>query len=202
LTESHGRCPKPIWSIARAASKPYLDGALDDTVWREAEPIELQSALGDDAQWPAVVLAAYDEEFLYLAADCRRASEATYAPRGQRNRDADIDDEDRVEFFFDIDRDYATYYRLAIDHRGWAREECWSDDSWNPNWYVAAGSHDDRWTVEAAIPLADLAPAAPASRSAWAVGAQRIVPGVAMQAWSAPASARGAPSSFGYLIFE
>ncbi len=202
LIDSKGACPKPIWRVARAASRPYLDGKLDDAVWHAAEPAELHSPLRDDADWPAVVLAAYDEEFFYLAADCRRAAEAVYSAGGARTRDAEIDAEDRVELFLDIDRDYVTCYRLAVDHRGWAQEECWRDRSWNPNWYVSAGGRDDRWTFEAAIPLADLAPAVPTPGSAWAAGAQRIVPGVGMQSWSSPASARGEPQGFAYLIFE
>ena len=87
-----------------------------------------------------------------------------------------------------MDRDYATYYRLSIDHRGWTHDECWGDASWNPTWYVAAGADDDTWTIEAAIPLKELTQQQPDAKTTWAVGVQRIVPGVGFQSWTTPAS--------------
>ena len=71
-----------------------------------------------------------------------------------------------MDIFLDLDRDYATYYHLTIDHRGWAADACFGDSSWDPKWFVAARTADGAWTAEAAIPLRELIGSAEPRRSA------------------------------------
>ncbi|NLF09493.1 MAG: hypothetical protein GX594_16165 [Pirellulaceae bacterium] len=125
-----------------------------------------------------------------------------YQTDAARPRDADLTGRDRVELFLDIDRDYATFYRLSIDHRGWTNDRCWGDPSWNPKWYVAAANDGLGWTAEAAVPLEELTGRKPQSGDLWAIGLQRVVPGAGFQAWNAPASVEVLPDGFGYLEFE
>lgn len=108
---------------------------------------------------------------------------------------------DRVDVLIDLDRDFATYYRLTIDHRGWTNDSCCGDSTWDPKWYVAARSEGGYWTVEAAIPLRELTSRPPAANEAWAIGLQRTVPGVGFQSWTVPASTDVLPEGFGYLVF-
>ncbi|MBN2021352.1 MAG: hypothetical protein JW809_01025 [Pirellulales bacterium] len=61
---------------------------------------------------------------------------------------------------------------------------------------------DDTWTAEAAIPLDQLNGRFPRSQDVWAVGMQRIVPGVGLQSWTTPAGTKPVPEGFGYLVFE
>lgn len=203
LADPKGRPPKPITHCRRAESKPRLDGSLDEPIWTQPEPAELHSALEDDTDWHAVARFAYDDEFLYLAARCRRATGAKYeASSHPRPRDSDLSEHDRIDFCLDLDRDGVTYYRLSVDHRGWTSEECWGDRTWDPQWFVAAADDDEFWTVEAAIPLAELTGQLPASRSAWSVGVQRVVPGVGFQSWTKPAAIHIRPEGCGYLLFD
>jgi photosystem II stability/assembly factor-like uncharacterized protein len=203
LSEPKGQPPKSVLHCARAESKPRLDGHLDDAVWQRAKPAELKSTQHDDARWPAAVMLAYDDEFLYFAINCRQAPGAEYpTTEGPRPRDPDLSSHDRVELFLDLDRDFATYYRLSIDHRGWPSEGCWGDSSWNPTWFVAADAAEGTWTAEAAIPLDQLTGRFPGPRDVWALGIQRTVPGVGFQSWSTPAAAAEMPEGFGYLVFE
>ena len=109
---------------------------------------------------------------------------------------------DRVELLLDVDRDYATYFHLSVDHRGWAGESCMGDPSWNPKWYVAGRSDTTEWTAEAAISWKDLTPGKPGPPSVWAMGIQRVVPHVGFQSWSKPAAVRVMPQGFGYLLFR
>jgi photosystem II stability/assembly factor-like uncharacterized protein len=203
LAEPKGAAPKPILTCVRATAKPYLDGRLDDAVWEQAKPAELRAVREDDADWPAKAMLAYDGEFLYLAIEARRAHGVKY-PKGQgpRPRDPDLSGHDRVDVLVDLDRDFATYYRLSIDHRGWPRDACWGDSTWDPTWFVAAASDEGTWTAEAALPLDQLTGQYPSARSAWAIGIQRVVPGVGFQSWTTPAAVTVVPEGFGYLIFE
>jgi hypothetical protein len=146
---------------------------------------------------------AYDDDYLYFAVECQKAPGTNYAPpTGRRSRDPDLTAHDRVSLLIDIDRDYATYYRLSIDQRGWTGEACLDDITWNPTWYVAAHQQADRWTVEAAIAWRELAGQAPDARQVWALGIQRVVPGVGLQSWNRPAGLDVVPEGFGYLTFE
>jgi photosystem II stability/assembly factor-like uncharacterized protein len=203
LAERRGTPAKPVLHCRRATSKPHLDGKLDDSLWANAEAVPLRSALGDDGAWPASVKLAYDREFLYLAIEARQAPGVRYeSTPGPRTRDANLSSRDRVELCIDLDRDFATYYRLAIDHRGWTHDDCWGDSTWNPTWYVVAAAADGGWTAEAAIPMDQLTGRSPDKSTAWAIGIQRIVPGVGFQSWNTPAAIDVIPEGFGYLVFE
>jgi hypothetical protein len=203
LPTRHGPPPVSVIACVRAAGKPYLDGKLDDAQWSGTKSLELRSHVDDDKAWRAQVRLAYDDEHLYIAVVCQRATAAEQLPTGEpRSRDADLIRHDRVEFFLDIDRDYASLYHLAVDERGFTADVCWGDKSWDPTWYVAAAGDARSWTVEAAIPLGELSGTTPTARTAWALGVQRIVPGTGFQSWTLPASTAIQPEGFGYLLFE
>lgn len=199
--------PKPIGRCVRTQAKPRLDGKLTDPVWATARAIELQSSLRDDSDWPAVVMLAHDDEFLYLAVNCHEAPLTKFtSASGPRPRDGDLTAHDRVEVYLDIDRDYVTAYRLVIDSRGWTNDSCWGDPTWNPQWFVAAARNDDdttgpAWTAEAAIPLSELSRGVTANQL-WAIGIQRIVPNVGFQSWNQPAAVDVQGEGFGLLVFE
>ncbi len=203
-----GSPPKKMLRCSMVNEKPYLDGKLDDAVWRKAEASGLQYPDGQPA--PTILFVARDAEYLYLAFQCRKATEADYPTSDEPRRyDASLAGRDRVELIIDLDRDYATYYRLAIDHRGWTADVCVGDASWNPQWFVAASADEEQWTIEAAIPFDQLAPQPPRRRDVWALGVQRVIPpaqgaqtDAVFQSWTTPAAPRIRAEGFGYLVFE
>jgi photosystem II stability/assembly factor-like uncharacterized protein len=203
LLDRKGPPPRPKVSCVAASERPHLDGRLDKPIWKRCTPIELKSPQGDDRAWPAKVLLAHDDKFLYVAVQCRQASGARYETTSQpRPRDPDLSQHDRVDICLDVDRTYASYYRLTIDHRGWAADACCGDLSWNPKWFVAAKTADGAWTAEAAIPLAELGAAIVPGKTVWAVGVQRTAPGVGFQSWTTPAAPQVVPEGFGWVGFE
>jgi photosystem II stability/assembly factor-like uncharacterized protein len=203
LIDAKNDPPKTTLNCPPTIDKPRLDGQLDEPLWKSGSRAQLKSALGDDSQWPAVVMLAYDREFLYVAVSCTRAPGAQpVRTQEPRPRDPDLSNEDRVELLLDMDRDFATFYRLSIDHRGWTGETCWGDKSWNPKWFVASGESENAWTAEAAIAWSDLASEPPTVGKAWAIGIQRVVPGVGFQSWTTPAAVEAIGEGFGYLMFR
>jgi photosystem II stability/assembly factor-like uncharacterized protein len=199
-----GTPPKrPIAICPRLSERPTLDGKLDDPCWSDVPTLTLTHAFGrlDEAdstrfRW------AYDQEYLYIAVECRHKPGRQVRKVDRRRRDDDLQVFDRISILLDIDRDYQTYFHLQIDQRGCVHDDCWGDSTWNPQWYVAHVSEETGWTVEAAIPLKELVSEVPATGSAWACQVSRIIPGRGLQSWSTPTDVRPVPEGMGLLLFS
>jgi photosystem II stability/assembly factor-like uncharacterized protein len=151
-------------------TKPKLDGKLDEEFW-QAPGLALDTF---DAATSTVVF-ANDENYLYVGVKCAKDAKLSYATDGRaRTYDADLTGQDRVRLLLDVDRDYTTYFDLAVDHRGWTNDACWQDKSWNPKWFVASGGNAEHWTCEAAIPWSELTANPPKIGEAWVVSGERL----------------------------
>jgi photosystem II stability/assembly factor-like uncharacterized protein len=212
--------PKKLGNCRHATERPHLDGNLDEAFWEAADRLQLRresepaaesrseaKAETDRIVHPTVRF-AYDREFLYVAICCPKAKGLEYSPDDRpRPRDADLAAHDRVVVRLDVDRDYTTAYELAIDDRGWTHDACWNDATWNPTWFIAAATDDATWTVEAAVPLAQLVAEPPAAKHVWAASVVRTIPRVgdetrSDETWSGDATSGDSPERFGLLIFE
>eukprot|EP00913_Durusdinium_trenchii_P019523 g18353.t1 len=197
--------PKTVNQCKPATSRPVLDGVLADECWVDAKSMPLTpSKDADPVATGGYVQMSYDREYLYLAGNIPRAAglPRDMPVKNRTRHDADVSRFDRVSFFIDVDRDYATYYTLTIDQRGFAVESCFGDKAWNPKWYVAVDANEKSWRFEAAIPLSELVPRAPGRNHAWAIGVVRTMPAIGLQSWTHPAGATPRPESFGLLRFE
>jgi photosystem II stability/assembly factor-like uncharacterized protein len=213
LVQPATAAPGKVALCHRASQAPYLDGQLDDPCWQKAIRVPLRSEAdhrrtgsfseGDVAAGSYVQL-AYDDRFLYVAARLPRSAGVESAPVEQPGRtdDADLRGQDRLSLQLDVDRDYATYYRIDVDQRGWTADACWDNETWNARRYIAVTGLDDRWLVEMAIPFAELVPQPPQPGETWAAGLVRILPTVGIETWSLPAGTRPMPQGFGLLRFE
>lgn len=203
LNHGRGVAPKPLYTCRHVTSRPRLDGELEDPVWQQAEQLQLTSAQHDDGLWPAAAMLAWDEQFLFLAASCRKTAGSDYPSASRpRPRDPDLSNHDRVELFIDLDRDYTSFYRLTVDHRGWTGESCMSNRQWNPTWYVASQAGAKEWTIEVAIPWQELTPTAPQRNDAWAMGLHRIAPGTGIQSFTKPAAVKPKGAAFALMVFN
>jgi hypothetical protein len=212
LTGGTSLPPKPVAVCRFTSERPRLDGVLSDQCWRKATPMPLAAGGAQDATDPdptgetiagAFAMLAYDLDFLYLAASLPRApGAAADGPQlSGRRHDADLSGHDRIALHLDIDRDYTTWYSLEIDQRGWTKDTCWGDSTWDPQWYVAAEREGGRWRIEAAVPLKELVPVMPVKNDVWAVGLVRIIPAIGLESWTRPAAAEPRPETFGLLRF-
>jgi photosystem II stability/assembly factor-like uncharacterized protein len=204
LLSKIGQPPKPAAPCGAVDAPPFLDGQLDDPCWKDAQPIPLNDAVGRTAErYPTEAWITHDANFLYLALRCKHPSDGHMKdPVRPRPRDADLRDFDRVSLLLDLDRDYATYFRLEVDQRGCVCEDCWGDRSWNPKWYVAAHVEPGCWQIEAAIPLVELTVEPIRPHQAWAFNVVRTIPGKGVQAFSTPADAEPRPEGMGLLLFQ
>jgi TolA-binding protein len=200
LAQGRTEPPKLIVSCATATQRPKLDGRLDDELWRAARLVSLTGAGGDSG---ADVVLARDDEYVYVAISCQKLPGGDYEPDAERRSyDADLTSRDRVEIHLDIDRDYASFWSLAVDCRGFTTDRVMGDATWNPTWYVASGGDAQYWTAEIAVPLSQLVSSGPKSGDTWAVGIQRLIPNVGLHSATHPASVDVRPEGFGLLRFE
>jgi hypothetical protein len=200
--------PKPFVRCASAAERPNLDGVLDELCWQLPSASRGASAPGAihiDAPPSHDVRWAHDDEHLYLAVKCQKLGGVAYTSDDRpRPHDGDVESHDRVRLLIDVDRDYASWFELVVDSRGWTAESCWGDAAWNPSWYVASGetAAGDAWTIEAAIPLEELAASRLAAGAAWACSVERLPP-TGGRADSPDAPEYGSsPANFSLLLFE
>ncbi len=204
--------PKGMAFARHTEVRPLLDGKLDDACWQDlkAMPLAVSSASNDRPdgvkafaeQNKTEARLAYDEKFLYIAVSCAHQPGQKVQPLGKRTRDADMTGHDRVDILLDLDRDYQTYYRFQVDHRGALAEDCWGDKTWNPKYFVAFHSGDTGWTAEFAIPMAELTDDRPSHGKLWAVNVSRVVPGKGVQSWSNPADENPRSEGMGLLQFR
>jgi photosystem II stability/assembly factor-like uncharacterized protein len=203
--------PKPLATGQRVEVRPLLDGKLDDACWQHVKPVRFESGAepgdrgGTKAQGPnyrTETRFAFDAQFLYVAVSCTHPGGMRVEPVVKRGRDTDLDGHDRVEILLDLDRDYQTYYRFQVDHRGCLAEDCWGDRSWNPKYFAGFSSTETSWTAEIAVPLTELTGEKPSHGRTWAVNATRIVPGKGTLSWSGPAADSPQPEWMGLLQFR
>jgi photosystem II stability/assembly factor-like uncharacterized protein len=204
--------PKPVGVCRHSEVRPMLDGKFDDACWKELPPMVMKVAAsaGDKPDevkafgesFKTETRLAYDDKFLYVAVSCSHPAGMKVDPVAKRTRDADMTGRDRVDILLDMDRDYQTYYRFQIDHRGCLAEDCWGDRTWNPKYFVAFDATETGWTAEIAIPFVELTGDRPAHGRAWAANVSRVVPGKGMQSWSGPADDTPRPEGMGLLQFR
>ena len=198
-----GPKPRRVAGCRFTDERPNLDGKIDDACWKGQIPITLADASGaSQAENPTEAWLAYDTEFLYVAVRCKHPAGKSVPAVKVRQRDANLDAYDRVSLLLDLDRDYATYFRLEFDQRGCVREDCWGDPNWNPKWYVALHQTEDSWSVEAAIPLGQLTSSPVTLETRWACNLVRILPGRGVQSVSQPADVEPRPEGMCVLHFH
>lgn len=192
----------------RAESRPYLDGVLDDDIWRSIaqsnQIAQLKPVLGPnasaaanpqvrDAADPSLgqtqVMLAHDEEYLYVAVVCHRVAPAgsprNGPPARRRERDRPLIDPDQLHVAIDVDRDGKMFYWFAVDAQGSFVDRLGDDWQWNPTWYLAQAGSELNWIIEAAIPLDDLGPPPSDSPdSAWGISLRRARPDGLVERWS------------------
>jgi hypothetical protein len=201
LTNRVGPAPRPAAACTQTETRPFLDGVFDESCW-SGKPLAFKNAVGDTLKThPTEAWLAFDRDYLYLALRCRQPAAEYVAPLSPRPRDADLRGFDHVSLILDLDRDYATYYRLEVDQRGFVADDCWGDRSWNPQWFVAIHSSPGTWQIEAAIPLAELSARPVKPGETWAFNLVRTIPGKGIQAFSIPADVEPRTDGLGLLMF-
>ena len=164
------------------ASRPVLDGRLDDPAWTLATPIDGLMQRDPHEGAPATerveVRMLYDAEGLFIGARLFDSSPQGIIRRLGR-RDANThSDEFRV--LLDSYHDRRTAFEFIVNAAGVKRDVLlgddggYSDDSWDAVWEAATAVDSLGWTVEMRIPLSQLRFSG-ASLQVWGVRFERWI---------------------------
>lgn len=194
---------KKTLAAHKLETRPELDAQLTDACWSVSEPQVLEHPSGRlFANGASIVMMAYDDEYLYLAASVVKHPDLVYKgpqPAGRRH-DENLTGHDRVTFAIDIDRDYELFYELTIDERGLTSETLGGAAVWNPDMFIAAKQDAEHWRVEAAIPLRELASPTNRQGDSWGFALRRTLPSVGWESWQGTATTdRPSVGEFGRL---
>ena len=143
-------------TVTNCKNGPVLDGKLDDDCWKTAGVMD-DFSLMDGAGKPTADTKAWvttDGVNLYVAVECEEKLMGNIIANVRENQGAVYND-DCVEVFIDSDYLEQEYYQFCVNSLGYYYTGG-TKGAWKPSLKTAASRGDDRWTVEMAIPLADL----------------------------------------------
>ena len=189
------------------ATRPRLDGVLDEPMWSACPPMKLLPSgrtVTSDTTAPAMVRWSFDDRYLYIAIDSPRDSRPRTEPTPKlRKYDGDLQTLDHVQLMLDTDRDYASAVELGVSSTGETFDRCCEMVQFNPQYAVAVPTEpqSDRWVVEMAIRLSDLTTRHELTGHAWAVSAHRRSLHGGNQSWSSMLSEQPSLQSAGLLLF-
>lgn len=179
----------PSLDVPRLTNPPVIDGNLNEPAWQKAALIERlkphRGAVSQDRlrAIPTTVRVAWDENFLYVAFECR---DDEIDVDGKARRDSDLFLHDVCEIFLDGMGDGRQYIEVEISPAGQVMDilhllsappeytgaerltplcvarDLWSLREWDMEGLRAAsgriGSHEKvaGWTVEVAIPASSV----------------------------------------------
>jgi hypothetical protein len=161
--------PKPRRLTAVKSAKPIkLDGVLDEPVWAKApssgEFVNTQN--GGKLDWKTEVKVAWDAKQLYFGFTCQ--DDDVWSDF--KKRDEKLWTQEAVEIFIDADGDGKDYVELQVSPNGvifdsYLPEYRKNQNDWNSKMKAAVkvdgtankrGDKDKSWTVEVAVPWADV----------------------------------------------
>jgi len=147
-----------VYPCARAADAPVIDGDLGDAAWERApvvdsftfhnkpEPVDVQTHLR----------VVYTDSDLLLGIRFDEPNMKRLTPVGQPRDSMGVFRGEAVEIFVDPGHDQAVYYQFAVNAAASIYDSKRTDPSWSADVRAAVKLLADAWTLEVAIPWADL----------------------------------------------
>ena len=157
-----------VYPCRPAAGPVVIDGRLDPAEWAGAIEVSGFRVSGSEKLAPeqVVMRVMYDSQNLYICVKCLE-SEMKKVKAAVNEKDGPFWTDDAIEFFLDPKHDHETHWQFAAT-AGAAQYDSYNGDSlWNSDWKCAVQRDADSWTIEAAVPFADLKVPAPTPGALW-----------------------------------
>ncbi len=168
--------------VHRTTEPIEVDGRLDETSWSEADVAadfrQQEPNEGAPASEKTEVRLLFDDKNLYVGIYAFDSDPARINSR-ELVRDANFDNDDKVEVLLDTYHDHRNAYRFAVNPLGTQQDALITDEgrdlnlSWDAPWISAGRIDHTGWVAEIAIPLTTLRFTEGAST--WGLNFARIV---------------------------
>ncbi|MFH2055994.1 MAG: metallophosphoesterase [bacterium] len=194
-------------SCYAAAAAPNIDGDLTDACWQQPATGLLTGEGSENPSEPVEFFFAYDADNLYLAARCVD-SRIDSVVASATAHDGAVWSNDCVGYFLSptgrSGPAYQIYFNpnaVSFDQKLTLGQDGWMDTDlgWDGEYEAEAVNNANGWTVEARVPLAQLAAEAK-NGDQWRVNFRRKQPRVGNSDWQTPIDYN--PRSFGVLLFR
>ncbi len=194
--------------VPHVATPPTIDGKLDEPLWQELPPAPFVTCR--DAEKPVIptsVRVAFDDQFLYVAYHCIEKGQETQLPGRPERDDTRLFKADAVELFLQPGGRGTPYFQIAMNAAGGIFDQKCATPKQRVAWdaegaRVAGDVRFDDWSLEAAIPFADLGIATPEVGSEWRANfCRNELPGREVTAWSRTGGGFHVTGRFGLLKF-
>lgn len=152
---------RKTFRISRTDSAPVIDGKLDDDVWRTATRVDdFHQTAPTDGALPTettIVHVAFDDEYLYIAADLRDSHPEEILAR-QMIQGKMFFSDDRFWVTIDSFNTKRNDYFFQVNANGIRREALRENNArfieeWTAIWQAESAVHDNGWATEIAIPF-------------------------------------------------
>lgn len=149
------------FEIYRVDTAPKIDGRLDDEIWRRATRVEdfHQTAPVDGAvpTETTVVRVAYDDEFIYIAAELRDSDPDGISAKQMIQGKLFFSD-DRFYVMLDSFNNKRNDYFFQVNANGVRREALRENNArfieeWSTIWRAESAVNENGWATEIAIPF-------------------------------------------------
>lgn len=202
----------PVARVPMVAAAPEVDGVLDEA-YKQATPLKFQFLVGGDSKPTAAttvyVLSTGRELFIFY--NCESPDMDSLMAE-VRDHDGAIWGDDSIELFIDPSnkRQIDGYVHFAVNALGTTYEAKGpkgdADTSWDPKLRVKTKVGPKAWTVELAIPFAELVKDPAQLTRVWAVNFNRmamLLEGNEDTAWSPTEGTDShVPTKFGVLWLD
>ena len=154
--------PNPEINAVKSTGKIEIDGILDEADWINANAVS-----GFWTNFPAdttfakgqtVVRILFDDQFIYIGAQCKNPAQVLRYIASSLRRDYPFDENDAFGVVFDTYSDQTNGYGFYISAYGVQREEqifsgATTDGTWDAKWFSAVSYDSTSWNAEMAIPF-------------------------------------------------
>jgi hypothetical protein len=157
--------PRPVAAAHRVADPILVDGRLDEPSWQNAPPIsefiQQQPATGYPATERTVVRVLYDEDRIYIGAECYDTAPERITVMSLE-QDFESRDTDLIGVMLDTYLDRRNAFLFAVNPQGALKDGQGFNDgrildwTWEGPVEVETHHHDWGWSAEIAIPFTTL----------------------------------------------
>ncbi len=175
--------------VEQALSLPQIDGHLDDACWQNA--VQLADFVltagkpGKVAEIKTECRLIYDDTHLYAAFRCLEPKITQLKAKSKMWDDPDIEYDDRVSLFIDMQHDHRSFWELSVnpagvqfDQSGYNRlhgsKTCDMNPAANCRWRAKTQIENNAWTVEIEIDVTSLGLSLITPGLTWGFNAARV----------------------------